>query len=68
MVVFITRNAASFGAGKPDSLPPSFSDPNELRSFEPDADEDANDEFGDTETAEAISIIKQLRKRMNATE
>jgi hypothetical protein len=33
-----------------------------------DAVEGANDEFGDTEMAEAISIIKQLRQRMNATE
>jgi len=27
-----------------------------------------SDEFGDTESADAISIIKQLRQRMNATE
>jgi hypothetical protein len=33
-----------------------------------DGVEDASDEFGDTESAEAISIIKQLRQRMNATE
>jgi len=31
-------------------------------------DEDASDEFGDTESAEAISIIKQLRQSINATE
>jgi hypothetical protein len=38
----------------------------------PDGDEygveDADDEFGDTESAEAISIIKLVRQRMNATE
>ncbi|HXU37509.1 MAG TPA: hypothetical protein VN937_14200 [Blastocatellia bacterium] len=33
-----------------------------------DGVEDADDEFGDTESAEAISIIKLVRQRMNATE
>jgi hypothetical protein len=33
-----------------------------------DGVEDADDEFGDTESAEAISIIKLVRQRMNAVE
>jgi hypothetical protein len=33
-----------------------------------DGVEDADDEFGDTESAEAISIMKLVRQRMNATE
>ena len=33
-----------------------------------DGVEAADDEFGDTESAEAISIIKLVRQRMNATE
>jgi hypothetical protein len=31
-------------------------------------EDEAIDELGDTESADAISIIKQLRQRMNATE
>jgi len=33
-----------------------------------DGVEDASDEFGDTDSEDAISIIKQLRQRMKATE
>jgi hypothetical protein len=31
-------------------------------------EDEPSDEFGDTETLDAISIIRQLRQRMNATE